>query len=571
MALSLIQIVSGSNQVETAQLSNSVPARSDVEVKTSELNFEESLLTTVAKNFTSVTQVFPRSDTRPDTPPTFSILALLAQQLTGSQIPPSKNGGPVISPSIVQNARLGLLNSSPVQGGADAKLEKSNKGLFAELSEIAWPSARTDPQEQRDTVSDSDYLVIDTHQVLAKPKAAPFPDNKPTEPDTSEGQVMMPKIIDEKIAPPDVPVVGPSEQEVPGETAATLPTTLKSNAESIFEARLDRYDTTSLPPITIDDTKYTDRDKGSEDSVLTWSNDDGLLASLNLPTQLKLERTMSVKKSQSLDEPPAQASTSDEQIPNSKVEAKTLVTHAPLGQFQDPNQQLGPVSNIRDDRLEAGIKLEGQILETGAPVITSKSEGDVAQPSSIAPKTTSNTIATPVPANLIALSEQPQLWHQTESITLDGTNLPTGSTSFTSTTSLAQASAPMPPPAHISTQIRNALEVSGSRDIEIRLDPEELGRVRIVLSPKDGGMSVVFFSDRPEVLDLMRRNSGLLESDFSDIGYESASFSFQQDRNEPHQTTQDTQGQWEMEPPVDQPISHQPQSIGKDTRLDLRF
>jgi flagellar hook-length control protein FliK len=129
----------------------------------------------------------------------------------------------------------------------------------------------------------------------------------------------------------------------------------------------------------------------------------------------------------------------------------------------------------------------------------------------------------------------------------------------------------MPPPAHISTQIRNALEVSGSRDIEIRLDPEELGRVRIVLSPKDGGMSVVFFSDRPEVLDLMRRNSGLLESDFSDIGYESASFSFQQDRNEPHQTTQDTQGQWEMEPPVDQPISHQPQSIGKDTRLDLRF
>lgn len=81
---------------------------------------------------------------------------------------------------------------------------------------------------------------------------------------------------------------------------------------------------------------------------------------------------------------------------------------------------------------------------------------------------------------------------------------------------------------HAGTQISTAVATGGGREVDIRLDPEELGRVRIVLSSKDGGMNVLIIADRPETLDLMRRNYEQLEASFSDVGYENTSFSFEQ-------------------------------------------
>ncbi|RLJ41202.1 flagellar hook-length control protein FliK [Litoreibacter meonggei] len=145
----------------------------------------------------------------------------------------------------------------------------------------------------------------------------------------------------------------------------------------------------------------------------------------------------------------------------------------------------------------------------------------------------------------------------------------TGSPASTNAVLSAPAQLPTQLPQHISTQICNALETSVNQDIEIRLDPEELGRVRIVLSPRETGMNVVVFSDRPEVLDLMRRNSDMLEADFSDIGYESSNFSFEQEHDDKPTPTQNANQHLDIEMTTDLPISQQ--TTGDTTRLDLRM
>lgn len=65
--------------------------------------------------------------------------------------------------------------------------------------------------------------------------------------------------------------------------------------------------------------------------------------------------------------------------------------------------------------------------------------------------------------------------------------------------------------------------------IELNLSPEELGRVRLRLHPSEAGLSVTITTDRPETLDLMRRNIDLLAREFLEIGYLDAQFDFAQE------------------------------------------
>jgi hypothetical protein len=64
--------------------------------------------------------------------------------------------------------------------------------------------------------------------------------------------------------------------------------------------------------------------------------------------------------------------------------------------------------------------------------------------------------------------------------------------------------------------------------VELSLSPEELGRVRLRLHPSEAGLNVTIIAERPETLDLMRRNIDLLARDFLDIGYDGAQFDFAQ-------------------------------------------
>ncbi len=82
--------------------------------------------------------------------------------------------------------------------------------------------------------------------------------------------------------------------------------------------------------------------------------------------------------------------------------------------------------------------------------------------------------------------------------------------------------------ANISHQMAEAIRVTLDRSVEIALNPKELGRVRMVLSPSDAGVTLNILAERPETLELMRRNIDDLAKSFADLGYEDISFSFDQ-------------------------------------------
>jgi flagellar hook-length control protein FliK len=79
---------------------------------------------------------------------------------------------------------------------------------------------------------------------------------------------------------------------------------------------------------------------------------------------------------------------------------------------------------------------------------------------------------------------------------------------------------------HIAMQIAAAASDSAARPVELRLNPEELGRVRLSLMPNDGTMTVSIIAERSETLDLMRRHINLLAEEFRDIGYTDIQFAF---------------------------------------------
>ncbi|MBT8472560.1 MAG: flagellar hook-length control protein FliK [Marinicaulis sp.] len=87
--------------------------------------------------------------------------------------------------------------------------------------------------------------------------------------------------------------------------------------------------------------------------------------------------------------------------------------------------------------------------------------------------------------------------------------------------SLPAASNPM---SQIAAVIRSD---NSNGNIEIQIDPPELGRVRIefVVESKDA-IKAVLISDRPETVDYMRRNSGELQQQLRSAGFEAIDLSF---------------------------------------------
>ena len=77
-------------------------------------------------------------------------------------------------------------------------------------------------------------------------------------------------------------------------------------------------------------------------------------------------------------------------------------------------------------------------------------------------------------------------------------------------------------------QVADAMRRGADKPIEIALSPAELGRVRMVLSASDAGITVNILADRTDTLDLLRRNIDDLGRSFAEMGYEDIAFSFGQ-------------------------------------------
>ncbi len=85
-------------------------------------------------------------------------------------------------------------------------------------------------------------------------------------------------------------------------------------------------------------------------------------------------------------------------------------------------------------------------------------------------------------------------------------------------------------PRAVVLQIVEILRASGERAVELRLQPEELGRLQLTMSQDASGtLTVSLYAERGETLDLLRRNIDLLAAELRALGYENLDFSFHGD------------------------------------------
>lgn len=128
------------------------------------------------------------------------------------------------------------------------------------------------------------------------------------------------------------------------------------------------------------------------------------------------------------------------------------------------------------------------------------------------------------------------------------------------------------------SQLVEAVRHGPGGSTDVALNPEELGRVRLSLMTQDGVLHVTVLAERPETHDLLRRNIGLLQSDFRALGYTDVAFDFGQggDRSDRPDRPADTAPISTDAPPgtiaevTDAPAADQ-KPAAASARLDLRL
>lgn len=78
---------------------------------------------------------------------------------------------------------------------------------------------------------------------------------------------------------------------------------------------------------------------------------------------------------------------------------------------------------------------------------------------------------------------------------------------------------------HVVRQLAQHIYPAAREQIEITLAPEELGKVRLVVTAGDSP-TVTVLADNPDTLELLRRNSDLLARELRESGFSGASLSF---------------------------------------------
>jgi flagellar hook-length control protein FliK len=126
---------------------------------------------------------------------------------------------------------------------------------------------------------------------------------------------------------------------------------------------------------------------------------------------------------------------------------------------------------------------------------------------------------------------------------------------------------------HIAQQLAVQFAKQNDGTTVIRLNPEELGPVRLSLRNSDGVMAMTILAERPETAEIMRRNIGELAQEFQALGYTNLQFDFGGgeaesnnfgDQPQPHQDTMSDTVE------TDQNRPRHPQDT-PDGRLDLHL
>jgi Flagellar hook-length control protein FliK len=96
---------------------------------------------------------------------------------------------------------------------------------------------------------------------------------------------------------------------------------------------------------------------------------------------------------------------------------------------------------------------------------------------------------------------------------------------------VANAQSPGPVPRAV-YQIAQAAAAMNDRPVELSLNPQDLGRVRLTLHSRDGILTVNVAAERPETLLFLRRHIDQLATQLRDVGYQDLSFAFSDQRRQ---------------------------------------
>lgn len=79
---------------------------------------------------------------------------------------------------------------------------------------------------------------------------------------------------------------------------------------------------------------------------------------------------------------------------------------------------------------------------------------------------------------------------------------------------------------HVAQQLADVARQTPGRPVDLILNPEELGRVRLTFTTTDSGLHVAVMAERGETLDLLRRNIDVLAQEYRELGYRDVNFEF---------------------------------------------
>ncbi|MCK8463349.1 flagellar hook-length control protein FliK [Aliiroseovarius sp. S1339] len=131
-------------------------------------------------------------------------------------------------------------------------------------------------------------------------------------------------------------------------------------------------------------------------------------------------------------------------------------------------------------------------------------------------------------------------------------------------------------PRIVSAQLAEVARSNPDKPVELTLNPEELGRLRLTFRTDASSMNVILQVERPETLDLMRRHIEQLAQDMHELGYDDVSFTFHQQGDPPA----DGQSKGDAQPNQagrSNGFAHQPVqdvvqiSVGENAGMDIRI
>jgi flagellar hook-length control protein FliK len=119
-------------------------------------------------------------------------------------------------------------------------------------------------------------------------------------------------------------------------------------------------------------------------------------------------------------------------------------------------------------------------------------------------------------------------------------------------------------------QVADALPRPGQPTIDITLNPEELGRVRLSVSGSETGLVVSILADRPETMDLIRRHLDMLSDQYRAQGFDAVRFEFSEGKGH-HREGSDHGGTARQTAAIQPEADAPPQPGNARSGLDLRM